>query len=144
MIVEKIVEKIIEKPVLPPTPTSSHPPVSYRGTKGESRESKIARLTGERGIETNSKPGSRGKESRGHAYAASVVSTMTTGSERARRKNDEAWENFYIGEEDSDDDAYDRMIMGRAGARIVPEVIKKEAQGKKRSSKKALKWLGLA
>jgi hypothetical protein len=136
IIVEKIVEKFIEKPtpLPPPTPTSTQPPVSFRQPK-EPRESKISRLTG------GEVPKPR---SRGHTYAASISSTIrTTGSERARRerRNDEGWGNFYIGEEDSEDDAYDRMIMGRSGARIVPEV--KQA-GKKRSSKKALKWLGLA
>lgn len=73
----------------------------------------------------------------------------TTNSERVRREDariEKDWENFYIGDEDSEDDDYDRMVMGRAGARIVPEVRKVMPDGKepKRSTKKALKWLGLA
>lgn len=77
-----------------------------------------------------------------HKYAASIASTKTTASEKERRK-DREWENFYIGDEDSEDDAFDRMIMGRAGQRIVPEP---EVRGKvvKRDKRKALKWLGLA
>jgi hypothetical protein len=43
-------------------------------------------------------------------------------------------------EDDSDDDAYDKMILGRALARIVPEV---RVAAQTRDKKKALKWLGL-
>jgi hypothetical protein len=134
-VVEKIVEKFIEKPSLPPKPASMQPPVSFRQGR---KEAKIAQITGN---------ASAGEARKGppvsHSYAHSIASTVkTTASERGRRE-DKAWENFYVGEEDSDDDAFDRMIMGRAGARIVPEVLKPNA-GKKRSSKKALKWLGLA
>jgi hypothetical protein len=67
----------------------------------------------------------------------------TTATERSRRDN-KAWENFYIGEEDSDDDAYDKMILGRGFAKIVPEVPKPVNERPKRPTKKALKWLGLA
>jgi len=53
-------------------------------------------------------------------------------------------ENFYLEEEDSEDDDWDRMIMGRSGAKPPP----KAPEGKKGlvvgSKKKALKWLGLA
>jgi len=31
---------------------------------------------------------------------------------RGGRNSDEEWGNFHIGEEDSEDDAYDRMVMG--------------------------------
>jgi hypothetical protein len=77
-----------------------------------------------------------------HKYAASIASTKTTNSEKERRK-DKEWENFYIGDEDSEDDAFDRMIMGRAGQRIVPEPEVK-IKTMKRDKRKALKWLGLA
>ncbi|KUJ08509.1 uncharacterized protein LY89DRAFT_788882 [Mollisia scopiformis] len=77
-----------------------------------------------------------------HKYAASIASTKTTASEKERRR-DKEWENFYIGDEDSEDDAYDRMIMGRAGQRIVPEPEVKVVT-QKRDKRKALKWLGLA
>ena len=50
---------------------------------------------------------------------------------------------LYIGEEDSEDDAYDRMIMGRAGQRIVPE-LEIKVKTVKMDKRKALKWLGLA
>ena len=66
-----------------------------------------------------------------------------TATERVRRGDEEEWEDFYVDEQDSDDDAFDRMIMGRSGARIAPEVVR-QSNVKKRSSKKALKWLGLA
>lgn len=84
-----------------------------------------------------------------HKYAASVSTVRTTASERVRREDarvEKEWEHFYIGEEDSEDDDYDRMVMGRALAKIVPEVRMVTSEGKvpKRSTKKALKWLGLA
>jgi hypothetical protein len=127
IVIEKVVERLIEKaPVTSPTK--------------QGRESKISRLTGN-------------VEKRSHHYAPSIASTVrtmttmrTTVTERARmdeRELERAWEDFYIGEVDSEDDAYDRMVMGRSGARIVPEVVR-NVQGKKRSSKKALQWLGLA
>ncbi|CZR53925.1 uncharacterized protein PAC_03807 [Phialocephala subalpina] len=78
-----------------------------------------------------------------HKYAASIASTKTTASEKERRK-DREWENFYIGDEDSEDDAFDRMIMGRSGGqRIVPEPMEVRTVVK-RDKRKALKWLGLA
>lgn len=145
---------IVEKPTLPPTPATStaardpsHPPISYRN--GQSRESKIARLTGNPGAASTpprTPTGSKG----GHKYTASIASTArTTNSERVRREDariEKDWENFYIGDEDSEDDDYDRMVMGRVMAKIVPEVRKTFTEGKspKRSTKKALKWLGLA
>ena len=141
IVVEKIVERMVDrKPVPPPKSLALNPHSPRQG-----RESKISRLTG--GNPT---------EKRSHNYAPSIASTVrsfttvrtigtmrTTATERGRREVDKAWEDFYIGEVDSDDDEYDRMVMGRAGARIVPEPIR-NMQGKKRSSKKALKWLGLA
>lgn len=133
-IVEKIIEKFIEKPDLPPTPPSCHVP-NRKPQSRDFRDSKFSRLAG--GDAPNQK-------TRGNNYAPSITSTVrTTGSEKVRRqrRNDEQWENFYIGEEDSEDDAYDRMIMGRSGASIMPTT---PTAGKKRSSKKALKWLGLA
>lgn len=98
---------------------------------------------------------------------SSVRSVRTTASEKVRRE-DREWENFYIAEEDSDDDEYDKMILGRGFATIVPEARRKEfgkvteagkegegegadiipgmvmVNGQKRGTKKALKWLGLA
>lgn len=142
IVVEKVVERLVErKPLPPPKPSSLNPHSPRPG-----RESKISRLTG-----------SNTTENRGHSYAPSIASTVrsvttvrtigtirTTATERGRREVvDKAWEDFYIGEVDSEDDEYDRMVMGRAGARIVPEPVR-NMQGKKRSSKKALKWLGLA
>jgi hypothetical protein len=137
VVVEKIVERIVERKPVPPPKSSLNPQAG--------RESKISRLTG-----------ANQPEKRRHNYAPSIASTvrsfttvrtmgtvMTTATERGRREVDRAWEDFYIGEVDSEDDEYDRMVMGRAGARIVPEPIR-NIQGKKRSSKKALKWLGLA
>lgn len=139
IVVEKIVERIVERKPVPP------PKVSGLNPRPSGRESKISRLTG-----------ANGTEKRGHNYAPSIASTVrsfttvrtmgttrTTATERVRREVDKAWEDFYIGEVDSEDDEYDRMVMGRSGARIVPEPIR-SMQGKKRSSKKALKWLGLA
>jgi len=151
---------IIERPPIPKTPTpfslaggrdcdrdrdSGYPPSSYRGAT-----SKISRLTGQSNISIpNSNSNSRhnyspSTASTKHGYAASIASTVkttkTTKSERERRVAND-WENFYIGEEDSEDDAYDKMILGRSMAKIVPEVRKKDA---KRDKKKALKWLGLA
>lgn len=76
-----------------------------------------------------------------HKYAASIASTKTTASERERKRGDKEWENFYIAEDDSEDDEYDKMILGRGMQRIVPEVKK---VGQKANTKKALKWLGLA
>jgi len=138
---------LIEKLPLPltpaPTPSSTrdrddaYSSVSYRGTK-----SKISRLTGSTANNSPRYPPSTATSRRD--YAPSVApSTKTTASEK-ERKADREWENFYIGEEDSDDDAYDKMIMGRSMARIVPEVRKGGMSAPQRNKKKALKWLGLA
>lgn len=138
--------QIVEKPLSSPSiksHTATHnprdhesvyPPSTYRTSRTD-RDSKISRLTGQSNLQS------------GHhhsKYAPSIASTMrTTASERGRREENRAWENFYIAEEDSEDDSYDRMIMGRGFAKIIPE-IKKEGQPSKRNTKKALKWLGLA
>lgn len=157
---------IIERPPLPPTPSSAaprdrdrdsgYPASSYGSTPCAS---KVSRLTGgaatgsTRGVNYAPSINSTTTTTRGgggyaastttsrHMYAASVASTKTTNSERERRQGEKDWENFYIGEEDSDDDAYDRMILGRGMQKIVPEVRR---VGQKRNTKKALKWLGLA
>jgi len=151
---------IIKRPPIPQIPTSSslaggrdrdrdrdsgYPSSSYRGLT-----SKISRLTGQSNITLpNSTANSRhnyapSMASTGHGYAASIASTVktakTTKSELERRAAND-WENFYIGEEDSEDDAYDKMIMGRSMAKIVPDVRKRDV---KRDKKKALRWLGLA
>ncbi|KAK0127554.1 hypothetical protein ONS96_007088 [Cadophora gregata f. sp. sojae] len=155
---------IIERPPLPPTPSSNsprdrdsgYPPSSFQQTP---RASKVSRLTG--GAVTGSTRGGNYPPSistvttRGngyaasttttitnrHKYAASIASTKTTASERERKRGDKEWENFYIAEDDSEDDEYDKMILGRGMQRIVPEVRK---VGQKANTKKALKWLGLA
>lgn len=75
-----------------------------------------------------------------HKYAQSIASTVrTTVSERGRRE-DKEWENFYIADEDSEDDDFDKMILGREFKMIRPEAT----VVKKRNTKKALKWLGLS
>jgi hypothetical protein len=140
-----VVEKIVQAPPVPniPTPVSpasyrdrEYPPSSFRH---QGHQSKISRLTG-----SNKHGYSPSVPSTKHEYAASIASTVkTTATERSRRDN-KAWENFYIGEEDSDDDAYDKMILGRGFAKIVPEVPKPVNERPKRPTKKALKWLGLA
>ncbi|KAM3087537.1 hypothetical protein ACMFMG_001619 [Clarireedia jacksonii] len=50
-----------------------------------------------------------------------------------------------MAEEDSDDDAYDRMVMGRHGTSglMLPRV-RGTGMGRRGNSRKALKWLGLA
>ena len=153
---------IVEKPPLPPIPgpstftngrerDGSHPPVSFRQrNSSQPRESKIARLTGNSGIISTPPRTPTGHKSSSHKHAASIASTVqTTNSERVRREDarvEKEWENFYIGDEDSEDDDYDRMVMGRMMAKIVPEARKifPEEKAPKRSTKKALKWLGLA
>jgi hypothetical protein len=165
-VVEKIIERVVEKqvPMMPPTPTSvvssptrdqplrelssrdkETPPIAFRNNN---TSTKLARLTGNTNLTPNP-PNSSHSHSRQKSknYASSIMSTQTTASEFERREDrgriEREWENFYIGEDDSEDDEYDRMIMGRALAKIVPEVRKPELE-KKRNTKKALKWLGLA
>ncbi|TVY84136.1 hypothetical protein LSUE1_G003726 [Lachnellula suecica] len=137
VIVEKIVEKVVEK--ILPRKQARLPTSSFRHA---GHQSKISRLTGS--IKHGYSPSS---EKSKHGYAPSIASTVkttkTTASEKSRRDN-LAWENFYIAEEDSDDDAYDRMILGRGFAKIRPETPKPVGQAPIRPKKKALKWLGLA
>ncbi|RDW83139.1 hypothetical protein BP5796_04630 [Coleophoma crateriformis] len=93
------------------------------------------------------------------SYAPSIRSVRTTASERGHRddacerQSEKEWADFYIGDVDSDDDAYDRMVLGRAGVvpgKTVYHTKKKQspmvevAQRRPANSKKALKWLGLA
>ncbi|CAG8959967.1 hypothetical protein HYFRA_00012684 [Hymenoscyphus fraxineus] len=78
-------------------------------------------------------------------YASSIKSSKTGKSRASRVQNaDGGWETFYISDVDSEDDEFDRMILGRKHARIVPEVRKEEGEAKKRDKSKALKFLGLA
>jgi len=117
---------------------SGYPASTYRGAP-----SKVSRLTGSSGAESQSnyEPPVIPK----HEYASSIASTKTTRTEsrrkRAEKGPEDEWNNFCIGDDDSDDDDYDKMILGRAMAKIVPEV---RAAAPKRDKKKALKWLGLA
>ncbi|RDW71353.1 hypothetical protein BP6252_07916 [Coleophoma cylindrospora] len=92
------------------------------------------------------------------SYAHSMRSVRTTASERGyrddtcERQSEKEWADFYIGDVDSEDDAYDRMVLGRAGVvpgRTVYHTKKQSpmvevAQRRPANSKKALKWLGLA
>lgn len=116
---------------------SGYPASIYRGAT-----SKISRLTGTSGSgsQTNYEPSVNSK----YKYASSIASTKTTRTERGRKnaRGDERgaeneWDSFYIGDDDSEDDEFDKMILGRA-----MEV--KAAVAPKRDKKKALKWLGLA
>ncbi|KAN0110301.1 hypothetical protein V8E51_006688 [Hyaloscypha variabilis] len=117
---------------------SGYPASTYCGAP-----SKISRLTGSIGAESqrNYEPPVIPK----HNYTSSTTSTKITRTERGRRRvekgSEDDWNNFYIGDDDSEDDEYDKMILGRAMAMIVPEV---RAAEPKRDKKKALKWLGLA
>jgi len=112
IIIERIVEKFIEKP---PMPISSQP-------------LKIARIMGEGG-ENN------------EGYAESVASTEASASEKKWMKVSGVGDGkgtYWAGVEDSDDDDFDRMVMGRAG-------VGPPGRGAKGySKKKALKWLGLS
>ncbi|KAG0647943.1 hypothetical protein D0Z07_5999 [Hyphodiscus hymeniophilus] len=142
--------KMIPKPPLAPTAAisafntrdASHAPLSYR-PGSTNRESKTAHLA-------SCTPPRTPTSGKGPKYAASVTSTVrTTFSERFRREDariESEWENFYVGEEDSEDDDYDRMVMGRAMAKIVPDAkaLTWDGETPKRSTKKALKWLGLS
>jgi hypothetical protein len=117
---------------------SGYPASTYRGAP-----SKISRLTG--GSEAESQRNYEPPVIPKHNYASSTTSTKTTRTERGRRRvekgSEDDWNNFYIGDDDSEDDEYDKMILGRAMAMIVPEVRAAEPN---RDKKKALKWLGLA
>jgi len=150
----------------PPTPTTlfpstTRPGSSHRAAAGQ--PSKLSRITG---AVVNPRPSSSQNNSSHnaaiqyfsattsiHDYAPSVTSIATTNSEAERReKEDKDWENFYIADEDSEDDAYDRMVMGRSGAKIMGTMgiggragkFLGAPERKKGNSRKALKWLGLA
>jgi hypothetical protein len=158
---------------------SGHPPSSYRGAL-----SKVSRITGNSGAgytcaksvnENRNCSPSHHSTSRGYASSTSSTparpKTPSKERERERRMNDALsaaaageegkveskgdWESFYIGEDDSEDDEYDRMIMGRQGAKTVLEPKRRfggemgelmggAGVGRLGNKKKALKWLGLA
>jgi hypothetical protein len=72
----------------------------------------------------------------GHTYdhnRTASIRTTATELERRERQSERDWENFHIGGE-SEDDEWDRLYLPR-----VPKRTEKKA-----STKKALKWLGLA
>lgn len=142
-------------PPLPPTPSTSPiftrdasvrdsvQPPSFRGSSA-----KISHLTGTTAIGSRQSSDPSIGTLVKHRYASSLASVKTTGTERSRKKvvagasAESEWDNFYIEDDDSEDDEYDKMIMGRSMARIAPEV--KNPDAKARDKKKALKWLGLA
>jgi hypothetical protein len=148
---------VVERP-LPPPPTpsslslytrdgreardrdSGYPPSTYRTIP-----SKISRLTGNTGAGSRNNYQQSITSTVRTKYASSIASNRTAGTDgglkRVERESEKEWENFYIGEDDSEDDAYNKMILGRAMAKIVPEV---RSVAPKRDKKKALKWLGLA
>ncbi|KAH6670130.1 hypothetical protein B0J14DRAFT_111888 [Halenospora varia] len=119
----------------------AYPPCSFRSPTLQGALSNTSRL--------------RNKNGYAHSYTASIVSmrTMHTTQSECGRGGESGggdtgdWDNFYIGDEDSDDDEFDKMILGRAHAKIVPEV-RTVGAGKgvqpERNKRKALKWLGLA
>lgn len=83
-------------------------------------------------------------------YAASIASSRLTYASSVSADLD-GWENFDIGDEDSDFDDYDRMILG---SKMSGLIVGRHMFGKSRentgpkqevaSKRKALKWLGLA
>jgi hypothetical protein len=107
---------------------SGYPASTYRGTP-----SKISRLTGNSGEETenNYDPSITSR----HKYASSIASTRTNRTERGRKRiergTEAGWENFYIQDDDSEDDDYDRKVLGRA--------MEMRSAAPKRDKKKALK-----
>ena len=149
----------------PPTPTTTFPSTARPGSShcaAAGQPSKLSRITG---AVVDPRPSSQNNSSHNvsiqyfsaassiYDYAPSITSIVTTNSEAERReKEDKDWENFYIADEDSEDDAYDRMVMGRAGARLMGTMGIGEKAGKalgasemkNGNSRKALKWLGLA
>ncbi len=77
--------------------------------------------------------------------------SVAAAGEKGKVETKGDWESFYIGDDDSEDDAYDRMIMGRQGTKSVSEPKRRFGDGmgdmgvgQLRNKKKALKWLGLA
>ena len=146
IIVERVVERFIEKPTLPPTPTSPYHPISHGASvTARNFSAKIARLTGSEGPIPGQRFGTPEKGDYASSIASTTMTMRTTGSKRWKTEDiGDGIENFYLEEEDSDDDDWDRMIMGRSGAK-PPQ---KASEGKRGivigSKKKALKWLGLA
>ncbi|RDL38492.1 uncharacterized protein BP5553_02832 [Venustampulla echinocandica] len=80
-------------------------------------------------------------QDRDSLYPASSFKTPTIRRERENRKK---WDNFYVGDEDSDDDEFDKMILGRKHAKIVPEMRMAGPAPQKKNMQKALKWLGVS
>ncbi|KAH8593358.1 hypothetical protein B0O99DRAFT_220786 [Bisporella sp. PMI_857] len=142
IVIEKIVEKMVEKPALPPIPLSPYPMSHRPSATARSSSTKIARLTGS-DTHTSRTSGGSVKEK----YAGSIASTTTVRTMASEKwwLQDGEWgdgsDNFYIGEEDSEDDDWDRRVMGRAGVKPMKAMPGKTGVG---SKKKALKWLGLA
>lgn len=140
-----VIEKIIQVPAVASLPTPP-PPTEYRSREAAlpppsfrpaGQQSKISRLTGsvKHGYATSLSPSTK----QGYAPSIASCSSVKTKNTTASRRGDRAWDNFYIAEEDSDDDAYDKMTLGREFARITPEA----RRAGRRPTKKALKWLGL-
>lgn len=147
---DKMIAEPEPKPVMPhrpspppPTPSTSsvftrdardrdsgYPASTFRGAP-----SKVSRLTGnsEVGSQNNYESSVLSK----HKSASSIASTKTTerGRQRVERGAETGWENFYIQDDDSEDDEYDRKVLGRA--------MEVRATAPKRDKKKALKCMFL-
>ncbi len=157
---------------------SGYPPSSYRGAP--SKVSRItgnpgAASTYAKSVHENRRSPSLHSTRRGYASSISYTPARPKTSSNKRDKERECerkvndalsvaaagekgkvetkgdWESFYIGDDDSEDDAYDRMIMGRQGTKSVSEPKRRFGDGmgdmgvgQLRNKKKALKWLGLA
>lgn len=80
-------------------------------------------------------------QDRDSLYPPSSFKTPTIRRERENRKK---WDNFYIGDDDSDDDEFDKMILGRKHARIVPEMRVAGLATPTKNMQKALRWLGVS
>ncbi|KAG9241451.1 hypothetical protein BJ878DRAFT_466366 [Calycina marina] len=142
IIIENIIERYIDRPTLPPSFSNPSRPT----TTARSSSAKLVRLTGSHDSLTNA---SRPEKKIYPASVASTTMTMRTVTSRKRREREDGGdggENFYVGEEDSEEDDYDRMVLGRAGARPVgrARVGGKGTGTGTASKKKALRWLGLA
>ncbi|KAG9235022.1 hypothetical protein BJ875DRAFT_483635 [Amylocarpus encephaloides] len=138
MIVEKL---LTNSPNSTPVPCMAKNPIT--GTTSRPR-------TPNRSSSSNSFNRSSNTSPAKTSYISSIESKLSTTCS-AKPAMDGNWENFYVGDEDSDDDEYDKMILGRKHAKIVPEVIKTgpnargmDGIGGKKNRHKALKWLGLA
>lgn len=148
----QVVEKYITAPPLPATrPSSQHRSSIIEGSiqdgayKSNTRRqsTKNARHSNN-GIHT---PLSEFIAKRN--YAASIASSRRTYASSISEL--EGWENFEIGDEESDFDEYDRMILG---SKMTALILGKQffsggnhaeiSQQGVASKRKALKWLGLA